>query len=442
MTSCVAKMPMMAIDFSAARAQLRRFAQLIEAREYYAVGGSRRFLAYQRRLTWGATRAAMLVVLAAAPIHVLILSLLHPAFAGFLLLVNGSVGILALGAWWALGRRLRQRPELVAFTITLAVMLGVIAVALGGPQLVALAIAYLMFLPTLVALVVPWRTWTEVRWLAAYAAAGALFITLVPSSVISPSDRSDLVVALATSLIASFTGHVLLLRHHIRTFSHIESIASLRRRENNQRVELERVYRSLEVTARTDELTRVGNRMKLEEDLVVARARLGRTGQPIGMLEIDLDHFKAVNDRFGHLAGDAVLREVARAISAATRADDSVFRYGGEEFLVILGNIAGGVEGAAERIRAAVEVLGLVNPGNPPDDVVTISVGAVALGLADLGHSSDEWFARVDGALYEAKGAGRNRVAIAHGLPEAHAPDAHRAHVGRPVSSVPLGRTT
>jgi diguanylate cyclase (GGDEF)-like protein len=131
------------------------------------------------------------------------------------------------------------------------------------------------------------------------------------------------------------------------------------------------------------------------------------------MLEVDLDHFKAVNDRLGHLAGDAVLRRVAAVLRDTVRADDAVYRYGGEEFLVILGNIAGGVEAAAERVRLAVQDLGLAHPANEPHGVVTVSVGAVALGPADLDMTADEWFARVDGALYEAKAAGRNRIAVA-----------------------------
>jgi diguanylate cyclase (GGDEF)-like protein len=384
----------------------------------------------------------MLVVAAAAPVQLLVLSLLHPAQAGFLLLVNVVLASLALTAWWALGHRLRHRSELVAFSVSMAVLFSVMGVALGGPQLVDLAIAYLMFLPTLVALVLPWRTWTEIRWLAAYATVGTLFIALVPSVALSIGDRSDLLVAMVVSLIASFTGHVLLFRHNVRTFDEMQAFGRLNRRENRQRVELERVYQSLEITARTDELTRVGNRMKLEEDLVTVRARLGRTGQPIGLLEMDLDHFKAVNDHLGHLAGDAVLREVARTIREALRADDLVFRYGGEEFLVILGNIAGGVEPAGERVRLAVENLGLTHPGNPPFGLVTISVGAAALGPADLAQTADEWFARVDAALYAAKAAGRNRVAVADDPVSAPGPGPLRAEIGRPVSRMTLGSRT
>jgi diguanylate cyclase (GGDEF)-like protein len=406
----------MAFTADDVRREIGNFVRLIEAKEYFAVAESRRFRAAQRRLTWSAARAGMLVIAVAAPIHVVVLSILHPSDATLIVAIDGSLGIVALAAWWALGRRLRHQAEAVSFAITLGIAFAAMVLAFSSPHTVALAIAYLMFLPTLVALVIPWRTYTEVRWLAVYGSATVAFLALVPAGPgvsLSLIDRSDLIVALVVMLAASFTGHVLLVRQQIRMFSQLQAIVRLHRSENSQRIELERVYRSLEVTARTDELTRVANRLRLDEDLVTVRARVGRTGRPFGMLEVDLDHFKAVNDRLGHLAGDAVLRRVAAVLRDTVRADDAVYRYGGEEFLVILGNIAGGVEAAAERVRLAVQDLGLAHPANEPHGVVTVSVGAVALGPADLDMTADEWFARVDGALYEAKAAGRNRIAVA-----------------------------
>lgn len=210
-----------------------------------------------------------------------------------------------------------------------------------------------------------------------------------------------------------------MVRFHIRTFTQMQAIGVLNRRENSQRQELERLFRTLEVTARTDELTRVGNRLKFDEDLEAARAGVLRTGRPIGFLEIDLDRFKAVNDRLGHLAGDGVLRTVARAIRGAVRADDSVYRYGGEEFVVFLRETKGGVGVAGERVRRAVERLGIAHPGNGPGDVVTVSVGAAAFGPTDLAQDPAAWFARVDAALYTAKRTGRNRVVVSGGLPPA-----------------------
>lgn len=405
----------MALSADDVRREVRRLVRLIEAREYFAVADSRRFRAAQRRQTWSSTRASMLVLAFAAPIHVVVLALLHPESAGFILAVDGSLGLLALAAWWSLRGPLHHRPEMVAFIVTLAVVVATMILAMGPPRLVALAVAYLMFLPTLVTLLIPWRSYTEVRWLAIYGFASMAFLAVVPGTTGEPLDptvRTDLIVALLVMLATAFTGHVLLYRQQIRAFSQVQAIARLHRSENTQRIELERVYRSLEVTARTDELTRVGNRLRLDEDLVAVRARMGRTGRPFGLLEVDLDRFKAVNDRLGHLAGDAVLRRVADVLRETIRADDAVYRYGGEEFLVILASIAGGVEAAGERVRLAVERLQLAHPANEPHGVVTVSVGATALGPADLELTADDWFARVDGALYTAKAGGRNRVAV------------------------------
>jgi diguanylate cyclase (GGDEF)-like protein len=423
------------------RARFERFRRLIEAKEYYAVGASRRFLADERRKTLGAARVAMLVVAVAVPVHILVLTILHPAAAPLIVLIDGGLGAIALASWWALGRRLRHHPEPVAAAVTLLVAVASMVLALVGPKLVLLAVAYVTFLPTLVALVIPWRTWTHIRWLALYGAIVISFLVLVPDTTLAPIDRRDLVFAQLVVIVASFVGHVLVFRQQIRTFIQVQSIVRLHRRENSQRVELERVYRSLEITARTDELTRVGNRMRLEEDLVALRGRIGRSARPAGLLEVDLDHFKAVNDGLGHLAGDAVLREVARCLRETVRSDDAVYRYGGEEFLIILGNVAGGVEGAGERVRAAVEALGMSHPDNAPFDNVTISVGATALDPADLDLTADQWFARVDRALYEAKAAGRNRVAVA--LAADGGPDRSTAGSGvtRLASGTPLGRS-
>lgn len=427
------------------RREARRLVRLIQAKEYFAVAESRRFRAAQRRLTRTSTRAGMLVIVAAAPIHVVVLSILHPSDAPVIGAIDGSLGIVAFAGWWALGDRFRHWSEAVAFVATLGIAIAAMLLAVSSPHLVALAIAYLMFLPTLVALVIPWRTYTEVRWLAVYGSATVAFLTFVPVGPGVPLaliDRSDLIVALVVTLAASFTGHVLLFRQQIRTFSQLQAIARLHRGENSQRIELERVYHSLEVTARTDELTRVGNRLRLDEDLVTVRARVGRTARPFGLLEADLDHFKAVNDRLGHLAGDAVLRRVAAVLRDTVRADDTVYRYGGEEFLVILDNIAGGVEAAAERVRRAVQDLGLAHPGNEPHGVVTVSVGAVALGPADLGRTADEWFARVDGALYEAKAAGRNHIAVAAPTDEVTGPARAGSGAGRATASSTLSQAS
>lgn len=408
----------------AGRQGLRDLLTLLRAEDYIAIAGDRRFRAVERRLTWRAGRAAMLVVVVAAPIHIVALSFFHPADSRDVTLVTGALGLVALVGWWMLGGWLRHVPELVAFVVSLAVAAASMSLALTGPRLVALTIGYLLFLPTLVALVLPWRSWTEVRWLAAYGISVILFLSVfMPDGALVVDDRRDLIFGLLVALASAFTGHVLLVRHRIRSFVQVQALGRLQRHESHQRAELERVYRSLEATARTDPLTGVSNRLKLQNDLQAMRRRLARTGSSIGLLEVDLDRFKGVNDAFGHLAGDEVLRQVAKALETAVRSDDVVYRYGGEEFLIILGVIPGGVWAAAERVRVAVEHLGLVHPSNPPFGIVTISVGAADIAAADATQTDAQWFARVDAALYEAKAGGRNRVAVAPSIREVQTSD-------------------
>lgn len=155
--------------------------------------------------------------------------------------------------------------------------------------------------------------------------------------------------------------------------------------------------------ALTDELTGLANRRAGE--LAVARevARAFRAGEPLSFAMFDVDHFKKVNDTHGHAVGDRVLREVARLIAGFLRGGDSAVRWGGEEFLAILGDVA--LPGAciyAERVREAVEELSIEGVGS-----VTISAGASEY---VRGESPEEALARADAKLYKAKSLGRNRV--------------------------------
>lgn len=168
----------------------------------------------------------------------------------------------------------------------------------------------------------------------------------------------------------------------------------------------------------TDELTGWHNRRYLQARLREELARCAREGTPLTCLMIDVDHFKSINDRFGHLAGDDVLRQLAHSIDGEVRGSDVSARYGGEEFVILLPGtpLAAGFL-LAERIRAAV-----AHEHFAVDDVraslaVTVSIGVaehvpVATG-GDLKVIGERLLARADVALYEAKAAGRNAVARA-----------------------------
>ena len=164
----------------------------------------------------------------------------------------------------------------------------------------------------------------------------------------------------------------------------------------------------LEVLALTDALTQTLNRRALMDRLESELDRAGRYSLMLSLLMVDLDHFKAVNDTFGHLAGDEALRGVARVLQREARSVDVVARYGGEEFVVILPET--GEEGAvkvAERIRARVEEQPSEGIAAMPS--VTVSVG-VATVLSTRIQAPEELIALADEALYRAKARGRNCV--------------------------------
>ncbi len=176
-------------------------------------------------------------------------------------------------------------------------------------------------------------------------------------------------------------------------------------------MQMERALERQHELATRDALTGVYNRHALLDALKGFVARSRRDGEPVAMLMIDLDHFKAVNDRWGHLAGDEVLREVARRIGRRLRASDFLARYGGEEFLVVLPNtVAAGAARLAEAIRGEVE-------GRPCElrkatVSVTVSIGVHASVPDPEDAGAESLIAASDRALYRAKQGGRNRVAI------------------------------
>ncbi len=174
---------------------------------------------------------------------------------------------------------------------------------------------------------------------------------------------------------------------------------------NRMVAEVRAYNRDLERRARLDSLTGLLNRGSLEEELEWAIRRAARRGEPVSVLMVDIDHFKAYNDQFGHQAGDEVLRACAGAVREAVRERDLVGRYGGEELMVILPGADCAEAGAvAERIRGSVAALSW------PHRPVTLSVGVAC--FPRQADSAELLVARADTALYAAKARGRDTVVV------------------------------
>ncbi len=172
---------------------------------------------------------------------------------------------------------------------------------------------------------------------------------------------------------------------------------------------------ALEKLATRDGLTGLVNRRCFDETLNAEWQRALRQHQPLSLLMVDVDNFKAYNDAHGHLGGDECLKRIATAVASEMRANDLVARYGGEEFAVILPNQS--LKGAAivaERIRRRVEQLRvpLYGPAGPaPLQHVTVSIGA-ATAIAGADNNASQLVAIADAALYRAKHLGRNRISL------------------------------
>lgn len=187
-----------------------------------------------------------------------------------------------------------------------------------------------------------------------------------------------------------------LLANHVREVNHLNTLM----REANDK---------LHYLATTDGLTQLSNRTSVYENLAKAWGQWQRYQTPLHIALLDADHFKQVNDQYGHAVGDAVLKQIASTLSEQTRESDFTGRFGGEEFIVGMPQLStDGAQEAAERLRAEIDANPVVVDGRPIQ--VTVSIGLASAGPET--QSLDQLIREADEALYTAKGAGRNRVCM------------------------------
>jgi len=335
-------------------------------------------------------------LMAAGTLILVCLSLAVCAFLGLLpwrAAIEGSAGILALFVFFSVLFRtgFNQRfsdPSLTTEQVGAAILLLAYIMYHAGPARAVLTPFYLVAMLFGVLRLNVHRMVT-LSMLALLAHAVMLQMLYLRGSLVdaSPAVAEFLVLAVVLPWFAVMGGYVSRLRTRLAD-SH-----------RDLQVAVERIG---ELAIR-DELTGVYNRRYLMEALAREQSRADRAGTPFAVCLIDIDHFKSINDRFGHAAGDSVLKEFARLVPTELRGVDVYGRFGGEEFLLILpGAGTAGAEACAERVRARTEAAAFA--GMPR---VTITAGVATYAGKE---PVSALLARADKALYEGKNGGRNRV--------------------------------
>jgi diguanylate cyclase (GGDEF)-like protein len=311
------------------------------------------------------------------------------------------VAICAAGAMAV--RRGLARPEGVVLTellLVLALALGAVITEpdgrlLAGSEIAIIIVGSGLFLP-----------WSP-RWHAAWLGAALVLIAgglLVPT--LTPLDRYPFILSALMATATSFIGQRIWQQRLRRMLEQQFELRRLSRYSQLQEARVSELNRELSRTSRIDSLTGVGNRLALDEALSLLLDQGERLRPPqFAVVLFDLDHFKTYNDEHGHPAGDEALSRMGAVLRQVTRRPDLAFRYGGEEFLLLLPDVSlPEAVAVGERVRSAVEddVFGV--PG------FTVSGGVALCDPAD-GRDAAPLLRRADGALYLAKRAGRNRIA-------------------------------
>jgi diguanylate cyclase (GGDEF)-like protein len=276
------------------------------------------------------------------------------------------------------------------------------------PDAAALSLGYAVITLVGSGLFLPWSSRWHGTWLTAAVVVSVIAAGFLPGLTAPIGGAVPLVASIGLAAIVSFWGHRM---WQVRLGAMLEQqfvLRELSRYARRQESHVTELNRELNRVVRRDPVTDVGNRLALDE----AIARVLDPGERLrpmrfAVVLLDLDHFKAYNDEHGHLAGDAALARMGAILRGAIRGDDLAFRFGGEEFVLLLPDTD--LDGAlrlAERVRQAVALDH--DSGLPP---FTVSGGVAVSEPAD-GRDPGQILRRADAALYRAKRDGRNRVAV------------------------------
>jgi diguanylate cyclase (GGDEF)-like protein len=374
-----------------------------------------RYRVAERRDVREAVRVELWLIALFVGVDSVIFGLVSPQL--LLVSVAGAVALaLLVMAAASLGRR---RPHLIGIGLGAIICARMAIVWLLEPAFGTLIFGYLLVVTVAAALFVPWNPRWHLVWLV--VASVPLWAGVIASG---PDMLTQLEVLMAgcAALATSAAGNQLVARRRERTWLQEEVLRSQRRT-------LRSIQARLEAAVNEDALTGLFNRRRLEIDAARPERR-GRRGR-LAVLMVDIDRFKEFNDGAGHRAGDQALRSVADAVRRAVRSSDDVYRYGGEEILVVATvDSAVTARQLAARVHDAIGGLGIPRPGQGRGTL------SASIGLAVTDDVADWTFHDVldaaDQALYRAKDLGRDRVEVS---PSVEAPTRSIVALSRFASS-------
>jgi diguanylate cyclase (GGDEF)-like protein len=383
-------------------------ARLAGWRARESIARSRRWRVAERRALRRAVVRASPFVAAVLVLGGLLSTAMDPTVGWQLLALNSVAAAVSLALAWLVLGPARRHVAGIAYVWAILMAADLLAVGLTSPLQLRLSAMIMPAIPLIYALFMPWNSRAHLIAVGWTTVAALLLAFALERSGVDPVSPI-VVTALITGAI-SVVGQVTRRADRIDAFRQLMQIRAMHLQARDAGRRLRDVNRELASSARLDPLTGARNRLSLDEDLVALDGDVAAGGAPVAFVLVDLDRFKAYNDRHGHLAGDWVLRRVTDTLFESIRSADRVYRYGGEELLVVLSGVdEPAADGIVGRMLMNVHALEIPHPENRPWQLVTASAGWVLYG-AHGPQSPATAIAAADEALYRAKRLGRNRA--------------------------------
>ncbi len=355
----------------------------------------------RRALARSSVLVALILVAGAA-----VSTAMDPLLGWELLALNSVAAVVSLAMAWLVRRRAQHHVSAIACLWAFLLAADLLAAGLTSPLQLRVAAMVMPAIPLIYALFMPWTT--RIHLIAVgWTTVAALMLTFaLERSGVDPISPIVLTAIITGGI--SVAGQMLRRADRIDAFRQLMQIRALHLRDRDAGRRLRDANRQLASSVRVDALTGIGNRLALEEDLLTLDADVDVARGAVALVLIDLDRFKPYNDRHGHLAGDWVLRRVADTLGESIRGADRVYRYGGEELVVLLSGVdEAAADGIVGRMLMNVHSLEIPHQENRPWQVVTASAGWI-LHRPNGSVSAATALAAADEALYRAKRLGRN----------------------------------